>query len=155
MIVTPIKTDKILPGRLTIFEILDKAITELKEGSVVAVTSKVVSICEGRVVPIGSVDKEKLIRQEADYYLPPTLSKYGISFSITKNTLIPMAGIDESNGNGNYILWPADPQKTVNEVRQYLVKRFGLKKVGVVITDSSAMPLRYGTVGIVVSHSGF
>jgi len=155
MIVTPIKTDKILPGRLTIFEILDKAITELKEGSVVAVTSKVVSICEGRVVPIGSVDKEKLIRQEADYYLAPTLGKYGISFSITKNTLIPMAGIDESNGNGNYILWPADPQKTVNEVRQYLVKRFGLKKVGVVITDSSAMPLRYGTVGIVVSHSGF
>lgn len=155
MIVRGIQTDKILPGGPTIFEVLDKAITKLKERSVVAITSKVISICEGRVVPIVSIDKEELIKSEADYYLSTVSSKYGISFSITKNTLIPMAGIDESNGNGNYILWPADPQQTANEIRQYLVKRFGLIKVGVIITDSTAMPLRYGTFGIVIAHSGF
>lgn len=155
MIVKTIKTAKILPGGPNIFELLDKSIKLLDEGSVVAITSKVVSICEGRVVPIDSIDKEELIKSEADYYLPPTLSKHGISFSITKNTLIPMAGIDESNGNGNYILWPKDPQRSANEIRQYLTKRFGLSKVGVIITDSAVMPLRYGTIGIVAAHSGF
>ena len=155
MIVKAVQTNKILPGGPSIFEVLDKTVTKLKEGSIVAITSKIVSICEGRVVPIGNIDKEALIKSEADYYLPPTSSKHGISFSITKNTLIPMAGIDESNASGNYILWPADPQKSANEIRQYLTKQFGIKKVGVIITDSSVMPLRYGTVGIVVSHSGF
>ncbi len=155
MIVKAIKTNKILPGGPSVFKLLDQFLSELKEGSVVAITSKVVSICEGRIVPIGSIEKEKLIKSEAEYYLPADLGKYGISFSITKNTLIPMAGIDESNGNGDYILWPADSQKSANGIREYLVEHFGLKKVGVIITDSTAMPLRYGTFGIVLAHSGF
>lgn len=155
MNVRTVKTDKVLVGGPTIFELLDKYLSSLQEGSVLAITSKVIAICEGRVVPLGSIDKEELIKAESEYYLPARLSKYGISFTITKNSLIPRAGIDESNGNGNYILWPQQPQQSANEIRQYLAKRFGLKKVGVIITDSTVMPLRYGTVGIVVAHSGF
>ena len=155
MIVRTVRTDKIVAGGLTIFELLDKYLNGLKEGSVVAITSKIIAVCEGRVVPIGSIHKEELIKNESQQYLPASLSKYGISFSITKNSLIPMAGIDESNGNGSYILWPKKPQQSANEIREYLVRRFGLKKVGVIITDSSVMPLRYGTIGIVVAHSGF
>lgn len=155
MKVQAVKTDKVLPSGPSIFELLDKFLPKIKEGSVVAITSKVIAICEGRVVSIGSIDKEKLIESEAQYYLPGGIGKYGISFSITKNTLIPMAGVDESNGNGNYILWPKDSQQSANEIRGYMVKRFGLKKVGVIITDSTAMPLRYGTFGIVLAHSGF
>lgn len=69
--------------------------------------------------------------------------------------MIPAAGIDESNGNGNYILWPKRPQKTANQIRNYLHKRFSLKQVGVIITDSTSTPLRYGTAGIAIAHSGF
>ena len=155
MIVKTVKTDKIVAGGPTIFELLDKYLTTLGEGSVVAITSKVVSICEGRVVPIGDIDKEELIKSEADYYLSPEVSDYGYHFTITKNTLISSAGIDMSNGNGNYILWPANPQKSANKIREYLVKRFGLKKVGVIITDSSVYPLRYGTLVVPIRHSGF
>lgn len=155
MIIRTVKTDKVQLGGPTIFELLDKHLSGLKEGSVVAITSKIIAICEGRVVPLGNIDKEELIKAESQYYLPAKLSKYGISFSITKNSLIPMAGIDESNGNGNYILWPQQPRQSANEIRQYLAKRFDLEKVGVIITDSTVMPLRYGTVGIVVAHSGF
>ena len=86
---------------------------------------------------------------------PPDVSDYGYHFTITKNTLISSAGIDMSNGNGNYILWPANPQKSANKIREYLVKRFGLKKVGVIITDSSVYPLRYGTLVVPIRHSGF
>jgi F420-0:gamma-glutamyl ligase len=69
--------------------------------------------------------------------------------------LAATAGIDESNGNGYYILWPKDPQNTVNTVREYLKKRFHLKKVGVIITDSKTSPLRWGVTSIALAYTGF
>lgn len=156
MKVSTIKTDKITPTRpKSILTILDDYLTELKEGSILAVTSKIVSICEGRVIKIGSIDKKELIKQEAEYFLPPEENKYNITLTLKNNLLIPTAGIDESNGNGYYILWPSDAQKTANEIRKYLAERFSLKKVGVIITDSKTSPLRWGTTGVAIAHSGF
>ena len=150
-----IKTHRIRPFRQNLFEILDKYLKKLSERSIVVITSKIVSICEGRVVKIKEADKEKLIEQEAEYFLPPEKNKYNITLTIKENLLVPTAGIDESNGNGYYILWPKDSQKTANEVRKYLCDRFLLKKVGVVITDSKTTPLRWGTTGVAIAHSGF
>jgi putative folate metabolism gamma-glutamate ligase len=155
MIVSPVKTAKILPNRLTIFELLDKYLPALEERNIIAVTSKIVSLCEGRVVSAEKIDKDKLMRAESDYYLPDVISNHGFSFTITQNTLIPMAGIDESNGGGYHVLWPENPQKTANEIRKYLRNKFGLKNLGVVITDSTCMPMRWGVVGIALSYSGF
>jgi F420-0:gamma-glutamyl ligase len=155
MNVRALKTDVILPGGPDLFSVLDSVITELNEGSIVAITSKIVSICEGRVVPFDAADKEQLIIDESDLYLPKTLSRYGHHFSVVDHTLISSAGIDESNGASNYILWPKDSQATANAVRAYLVNRFGLTNVGVIITDSTCQPLRRGTTGICMAHSGF
>jgi F420-0:gamma-glutamyl ligase len=69
--------------------------------------------------------------------------------------LAPTAGIDESNGNGYYILWPKDPQKSANIIREHLVEKFNVKNIGVIITDSKTTPLRWGTTGVAISHSGF
>jgi F420-0:gamma-glutamyl ligase len=66
-----------------------------------------------------------------------------------------MAGIDESNGNGHYVLWPKDSQQTANEVRKHLKEKHGLKELGVVITDSTCIPLRWGVIGIALGYSGF
>ena len=52
-------------------------------------------------------------------------------------------------------MWPKDPQKSANEIREHLKKKYGLKNVGVLITDSKTTPLRYGVTGIGISHSGF
>lgn len=129
---------------------------DMPENSVLAITSKIVSICEGNVVKNdGKILKNDLAKKEADLYLPPTESKYNYCLTIKKNILLPTAGIDESNGNGCFILWPKDPQKTVNAIRKYLIKRFGLNNVGVMITDSKTTPLRWGTTGVCVAHSGF
>ena len=155
MIATAIKTDKIIAGSVSLLELLDASITELQEGSVVAITSKIVSLCENNVAPMKDTNKEQLMIQESDLYLPESLSKYKFHFTITNNRLIPMAGIDESNGNGMYVLWPKDAQATANQVRLHLRQRFGLQLVGVVITDSTSQPLRRGTGGIVLAHSGF
>lgn len=155
MRITPIKTDKILPKSHSLYEVLDKSINNLDENSIVVITSKIVSLCEGRTVPISGAKKKELVEQEAEYYLPKDASKYGYGFTITNGTLIPAAGIDESNSNGNYLLWPKDSQATANQVRKYLCKKFGLKHVGVIITDSTCFPMRRGTLGIPLAHSGF
>ena len=152
---TAIKTSKIIDNSKTIFEILDKALPQIEDSSVVAVTSKIISICEGRTVPFSKTTKEELILAESDLYLPASLSKYGHHFTITNNTLIPVAGVDESNGDGCYILWPEDSQKTANDIRAYLKQKHGIEKLGVVITDSTCHPLRRGTTGIALAHSGF
>ena len=155
MKISSIKTEKIAPNRTSIIKILDKYLTSLKERSVLVVTSKIVSMCEGRVIKIENKKKNDIIPAEAEYYIPPSKSKYDVTLTIKHNLLIPSAGIDESNGNGYFILWPTNPQKTVNEIRSYLVKRFKLNNVGVIISDSKTTPLRWGTTGTALAHSGF
>jgi F420-0:gamma-glutamyl ligase len=155
MKINAISTDSIKPGAITLLELVDTAITECSEGSVLAVTSKIVSLCENRVVKRGIADKEQLVIEESQYYLPSELSQYGHHFTVTNNTLIAVAGIDESNGDGNYVLWPEDAQASANLVRAHLAKRFNVTNIGVVITDSTCQPLRRGTTGIALAHSGF
>ncbi|MGD0284331.1 MAG: coenzyme F420-0:L-glutamate ligase [Candidatus Saccharimonadales bacterium] len=155
MIIKSIKTETITPGSIDLITLIDKSIKSLRSGSVVAITSKIVSLCENNVVPFDKIDKEQLIIQESNLYLPMAISKYGHNFTITNNILIPVAGIDESNGNGNYVLWPKHAQKNANKIRVYLKNKFKLTDVGVIITDSTCHPLRSGTSGIVLAHSGF
>jgi len=156
MIIKPVKTHKVRPGKDgDLRAILDRYLSSLQEGSVVAITSKIVAICEGRFVRVGSTDKDALIRQESEYYLPRKLNKYGVMLTIKRNILAPSAGIDESNAEGHYILWPKDTQKTANEIRAYLRKKYRLKKLGIIITDSRTLPLRWGTIGVCLAYSGF
>jgi putative folate metabolism gamma-glutamate ligase len=155
MNVSAIKTEKIVPDSNDLLTILDTYITSFGEKSVLAITSKVVAICEGRVMKIGSISKDKLIENEAEYFLPQSQSKYNVTLTIKRNLLAASAGIDESNGNGYYVLWPKDPQKTANTVREYLCKRFSATFAGVIITDSRSFPLRWGTTGVSIAHSGF
>lgn len=153
MKVEPIKTKPIILGD-RLLEILNESISSLVEGSVVAVTSKIISICEGSVVKIGEKDKDFLIKNQADYYLSKK-NKYNFYLSIKNNIIIPSAGIDESNGNGYYILWPKNPQNWANKIRSYLTKKFKVKNLGVVIVDSKTTPLRWGVTGVSIAYSGF
>ena len=155
MQIKAIKTEKITPGSIGLFELLDKYISQLEDGSIVAITSKVVSICEGRVVPVSEANKDDLIKQEADMYLPKETNNYNLYLTIKNNILAVSAGIDESNANGYYVLWPKDPQDTASKVRNYLKTKFNLKKLGVIITDSKTTPLRWGVSGIAIAYSGF
>lgn len=155
MNILAIKTERLSAGAMDIFTLLDKSITSMSEKNVLVVTSKIVSLCQNRVIPVGTQGLDELVRKNSDYYLEGDFGKYGYHFSIVNNTLISRAGIDESNSDGNYVLWPATPQKTASAIRKYLAKRFKLKAVGVVITDSTVMPLRRGAVGIAIAYSGF
>jgi len=155
MIIQALKTHKVTVRDRNLIKILDRFVTAVKNRSILVITSKIVSICEGRIIKTSKIDKKKLVEKEAEFFIPPEKSKYNITLTIKRNLLIPTAGIDESNGNGYYILWPRDPQKTANEVRKYLSKKFKIKNLGVIITDSKTSPLRLGTTGIALAHSGF
>jgi F420-0:gamma-glutamyl ligase len=156
MKITPLKTHAIVAKGDTILDILDKYLPRLSDGTVIVITSKIISLCEGSAVAAtGEADLEKLVIENSDYYLPKSFNKYGFNFTITNNTMIASAGIDQSNGNGNYVLWPKDPQASANNIREHLIAKHRVPNIGVIITDSKTIPLRWGTVGTSIAYSGF
>lgn len=154
MIVTPINTS-VVKTSTNLFSFLDEFLKDMQEASILVVTSKIISLCEGNVRDKKGATKEQLVEEEAELFIPGSENAYGISFAIKRSMLVPSAGIDESNADGMYVLWPREPQKSANTIREYLAKRFLLKHVGVLITDSRTTPLRWGTTGAALSHSGF
>lgn len=155
MEVIAIKTRKFLPPKDNLWDLLS-AIKKLEENSVVAVTSKVVTIGEGRCVPFEDITKDELAIKEADKYLPRKISPGGwILQTIKNNILIASSGVDESNGANYYILWPKDPQNRAKQIWKFLKKKFNIKNLGVIITDSRLVPLRRGVVGIAIGYFGF
>lgn len=157
MNVQAIKTRKFLPPRDDLWQLLDQSLPSLQEESVVAVSSKIVSIGEGRCLPSEAVeDKDRLIMQEADRYLGREHVPGGwVLHTLKRNLLSPSAGIDASNGAGHYILWPCDPARSAAGIWQFLRRRSGIRHLGVVLTDSHSVPLRRGVLGIALAHWGF
>lgn len=125
----------------------------IKENCVIAITSKIVSIAENRLIPASSISKQELVRKESDHYLGQ--GGFGIDLTIKHGLLIPSAGIDESNSeSGDYILFPEDPYNSAARIGHFLKKNFGIRNLGIIITDSHTMPLRRGVTGISLAHWG-
>lgn len=139
----------------SLFDVLGQTLEIVPESSVVAITSKIIGLCEGRVVPVDSIDKHELVRQEAEWYTEPQVSAYDVMLAVKRNQLFVNAGIDESNSEDGYVLWPLDPQESANEIWEWLRQNFGLKDVGVIVTDSKTIPLYWGVVGAGIAHCGF
>lgn len=157
MNVMPVKTRVLVPPQDDLLAAIRDAVPRIEEKNVLAITSKVVSIWQGRCVAKTKYpDKDELIKKEADKYLPREHTPHGwIMHTIKNNLFIPSAGIDESNAGGYYILWPCDAKKTAREIGQWARKTYGVKDLGIVITDSHTIPLRRGTLGISLAHWGF
>lgn len=155
MEVLAIKTRKFIPPKDDLWELLSY-IKSLKENSVVAITSKVVSIGEGRCIAINKITKDELAIAEADKYISREDSPGGwILHTIKNNMLVASAGVDESNGAGYFILWSKNPKLWAKKIWQILRKKFKVKNLGVIITDSRLVPLRRGVVGIAIAYFGF
>lgn len=151
-----VRTRPVLPPKDNLYPILDDSLPQLRERDVLFITSKILAIHQGQCVKISPrVQKESLIKKEADKYVHHRFMPYGDFFLTIKNsTLIPSAGIDESNGNGYYILWPQRINSLLKELQIYLKKKFKLKNLAVVATDSHTIPMRYGVLGISIGFYG-
>ena len=84
-----------------------------------------------------------------------TSSKYGVMLTIKGNWMFANAGIDESNANGQYLLWPKNPQESAAQIWNFLREKYHLKEVGVTISDSSSLPLNWGVTGHAIAYAGF
>jgi coenzyme F420-0:L-glutamate ligase len=150
-----VTTRPLRPPQDDLYRLLDDHLPSLEERDVVLVTSKVVAVHQGRCVEIGSASKDQLIRREADRALPRHGFPGGsVVLTIKGHTLIPSAGVDESNGDGYYVLWPDDPNGAARELREHLCRRFDLHDLGVIVTDSHCVPLRRGVVGVAIGAAG-
>lgn len=154
MKINSIKTDKIRPFDRSIFSVLDASIADMPERSILVITSKIVSICENNVVK-KTMSKKDFAKQEADLYLPEIHNNHNYLLTIKNNILIANAGVDESNVENHYVLWPKDPQKSANDILDYLKDKFGRKEIGVIISDSKTTPLHRGISGVAIAYSGF
>lgn len=155
MKVKGIKT-KIIVKDDDLFKILDQYLPQLKDKSVVAISSKIVAICEGRIDPDSSeIRRDELAVEEADYFLPREYNQYGFMITIKNGIMIASSGIDRSNADNGLVLWPKNPQKSANQIREYLTKKNKIKNLGVILTDSKVYPMRVGVTGISIAHSGF
>lgn len=154
MSVRAIKSD-IITSKNNLLRVLEGALKkgDVKNGDILAITSKVVAVTQGRVAQISN-EKEfnALVGLESD----EIVGGKKVTLTVKNGIFTPWAGMDRSNTKkGTVVLWPKHPYKTAREVEQWLKKTFRLQKVGVVIVDSFCAPLRKGVTGIALAHSGF
>ncbi len=123
------------------------------EASILVVTSKIVSLAE-RAVRRSTEDKELLVREEAEYYLGEIA--HGCHLTIKNGLMMVGAGIDLSNSESqDYILLPRDPFFSAEQICRAIKTHLGLKKFGVLISDSRTLPLRKGVLGCGLGYAGF
>lgn len=151
MIIKPIKT-KLFQPREKLLPFLDKYLSQIKEGSVVVVTSKIVALSEGRFADkVDDNTKAEIIKQESEFVLQ---TKY-VCLTIKDGIVMANAGVDESNANGKIIMLPKDSFESAKMIRNYLRKEHNIKNLGVIITDSRTHPLRSGITGVALGYAGF
>ena len=129
----------------------------LAQGDVVVVTSKVVSKAEGRVVH--AADREQAISDETVRVVATRDRPGGLApLRIVENRLglvMAAAGVDASNTpDGTVLLLPEDPDASARALRAALRARFGLDRLGVVVTDTAGRPWRDGLVDIAIGAAG-
>lgn len=120
-----------------------------EEGAVLVITSKIVALSERRTAE--PKDKIRIIKEESEFALK---TKY-TWLTIKDGTVMANAGVDESNAAQKLVLLPADSFLAAEALRQKLKKKWKLKKLGVLITDSRLLPLRAGVVGVALGYAGF
>ncbi len=151
MQVRAIKT-KIFSERDDLFEFILAHVKKIPEGSILVVASKIVALSEGRTVNYkNDKEKNKLIKTESDF----AIQTKHVWLTVKDKIIMASAGIDESNAAGKLILLPTNSFSSAHDIRVMLKKKFKVKNLGVIITDSGLVPLRSGVVGVALGYAGF
>lgn len=128
-----------------------RAIPHVPEKSIIVVTSKIVALAQGRVVPNTRGAKVRWIKKESSQHIK---TKW-CYLTLKDGHWCPNAGIDESNARGELILWPTASQAAAQKLHGDLRKHYGRRNLGVLFTDSRIFPLRAGVTGVALGYAGF
>lgn len=123
----------------------------LTEGDVVVVTQKVVSKAEARIAPAAERDAviaaetKRVVARRGDLVIVETAHGF----------VCANAGVDASNvADGLLTLLPEDPDGSARRLRGVLTEQLGLRRLGVVITDTFGRPWREGLVDVAIGVAG-
>lgn len=156
-----------LPKRL--LESLSRARLRVKNGDIVAVASKVVSVAERNILPLRTIEPTGLAHKLGRrFHLPPNFVQIvvdeaddlysgvpGVLLTIKNGDATANSGVDRKNAPPQTVIpWPSDPHRSAEKIRRAIDQKLG-KKIGVIIVDSRVTPLRLGTVGVAIACSGF
>lgn len=126
----------------------------LRDGDILAVTSKIVSKAEGRVVAADS--REDAITAETVRVVATREHPGGVT-RIVENKLglvMAAAGVDASNApEGHVLLLPEDPDASARALCAALRARFRVR-VGVVVTDTLGRAWRVGQTDAAIGAAG-
>jgi coenzyme F420-0:L-glutamate ligase/coenzyme F420-1:gamma-L-glutamate ligase len=130
----------------------------LRDGDVVAVTSKVVAKAEGRVVPLPAdpAERERVRRETVAAETVRVVARRGpLVIAETRHGLVGAnALIDASNAGGDALVpLPADPDASAARIRAALAEATGAD-VAVVVTDTLGRPWRLGQTDVAVGLAG-
>lgn len=154
MEVTPFKLEVVRPPQDDLLAKIKTSALTLQEGDVVALSSKVVAIWQGRCVLRADTDKDELIKAHADLYLERNqVPGDFVMHTIVDGVFMPSSGIDPFGDY--YVLWPEKPKETAVELLEWFKKEYRVEKLYLVLTDSRSVMLRRGVVGMAVSWAGF
>ena len=141
----------------------------LRNGDIVSVASKVVSMSENRIINLDTINPGKRSLSLARLYgLAPEFAQVvvdeadkiyggvkGAVLTLKQGHATANAGVDRKNAPDNtVVLWPRNPRKSARQLQIGLKRKTG-KTIGVVIVDSRVTPLRLGTIGLSLASIGF
>lgn len=145
---------EITPGTDLTAVVLAAAGDSLRPGDILAVTSKIVSKAEGRLVP--AADREQAITDETVRVVASRRYPGGVT-RIVENRLgivAAAAGVDNSNTPaGTVLLLPRDPDASARALCAGLRRALGFA-VGVLITDTLGRPWREGQTDAAIGAAG-
>jgi coenzyme F420-0:L-glutamate ligase / coenzyme F420-1:gamma-L-glutamate ligase len=129
--------------------LIAEAAPDLRDGDVLAVTSKIISKAEGRVT---ADSREQAIEAET---VRVVARRGATTIAQTRHGLVlAAAGVDESNtAPGTVVLLPEDPDGSARRLRKALHARTG-RRLGVVITDTMGRPWRAGQTDNAIGAAG-
>jgi coenzyme F420-0:L-glutamate ligase / coenzyme F420-1:gamma-L-glutamate ligase len=127
----------------------------VEDGDVLAVTSKIVSKAEGRLV--AADDREAAITSQTVREVASRANADGGVTRIVENPLglvMAAAGVDASNvPDGFVLLLPEDPDASALAIAEAVRTRSG-RAVGVVISDTFGRPWRFGQTDLAIGAAG-
>jgi coenzyme F420-0:L-glutamate ligase/coenzyme F420-1:gamma-L-glutamate ligase len=125
----------------------------VRDDDIVAITQKIVSKAEGRVVPDEGEGRSVWVERETRRIVA---QRGELIISETHHGFVcANAGVDASNVEPGFVsLLPVDPDATSEVIRASLAHRLGLSRLGVVITDTFGRPWRNGLVNVAIGCAG-
>lgn len=151
------------------------AIGSLQDGDIVAVTQKVVSKAEGKLIDLRTIEPSELAgrigrdwekdARQIEVVLRESVRIVrmvrGLIIAQTKHGFIcANAGVDASNvASETVCLLPDDADASAEDIRQALASRFfdrssAASPIGVIVTDSFGRPWRSGIVNVAIGVAG-